>query len=366
MIDKNFNKKIKNFLSGFIFILILSNAFISVSYLFRNSGTNRMHIVGIKEEEALDMVYIGGSAAFVFWQPLRAWNDCGFTSYNYATDTIQAECIKYYVREVRKYQNPELFVIDIRPFQYWEKPVRENGIRNGPDSMDYSVNRVLLLQSYLEKHTLNEGTDQLSYYIDIAKYHTNLEALGNAANWQLINNTGISINKGMEWKSEHKYLDAPMNFITDNRTPLVQESSETLIDLLNYCTENDLNVLFIVSPYKITRGHQEMYNTMMDMIESYGFHYLNTNEYYNEMNIDFSQDYYDESHVNALGAEKYTIFLEKYLVEQFDLPDHREDASYQSWDNDFDRFCQEEEENKKSIYKLILQCKNEQKYEENK
>lgn len=37
------------------------------------------------------------------------------------------------------------------------------------------------------------------------------------------------------------------------------------------------------------------------------------------------------SHVNSLGARKYTDFLEKYLSANYDLPDHRGDENYDEW-----------------------------------
>lgn len=96
--------------------------FFGVTYLFRNTDYSRRHIAGLKQEK-VDMVYVGGSAAFVYWQPLKAWNECGYTSYNCATDSIPAESIKAYIEEARKLQNPELFVVGIRAFQYYsDKP----------------------------------------------------------------------------------------------------------------------------------------------------------------------------------------------------------------------------------------------------
>ena len=79
-----------------IFVGIIVQVFFGVTYLFRNTDDDRRHIAGLKQEK-VDMVYVGGSAAFVYWQPLKAWNECGYTSYNYATNSIQAESIKAYI-----------------------------------------------------------------------------------------------------------------------------------------------------------------------------------------------------------------------------------------------------------------------------
>ena len=85
-------KKATQILGFILFVVILLKVFSSTTYIFRNAGYDRNHIVGI-DNEKVDMVYVGGSAAFVYWQPLKAWKDCGFTSYLYATNSIQGEQI---------------------------------------------------------------------------------------------------------------------------------------------------------------------------------------------------------------------------------------------------------------------------------
>lgn len=348
-LTRNNVRKGYRILTCIIFIAVLCKVFTSVTYLFRNSDYNREHIIGIKEEEQLDMVYIGGSAAFVYWQPLKAWNDCGFTSYDYATSTIQAENIEYYIREVLKTQSPELFVIDARPFQYWDGSMHETGLRNGTDGMDIlSVNRYNLVYNYLK--TREEG--DISYYVDIMKYHTNVSDLKNPERWNLIDNRIKSIYKGGTSMTAYQYVEKPTRFATCNREELLNGSRLILNSLLEYCTEENLNVLFVVCPYQITEKHYGIYNTIGDIVKEYGFDFLNTNDYFEEMGVDFSTDFYNGNHVNIVGAEKYTAFLEKYLVENYDLPDHRGDEAFKEWDDCYESITNDVINAKTIVYRL--------------
>lgn len=356
--------KIKRLISFIIFIVLASGMLLLTTYLFRNTTYDRQHIIGLKQEKSnsLDMVYIGGSAAFVYWQPMKAWNDYGFTSYLAATNTLQAENIKYYIKEVLKNQNPKVFVIGLRAFQYWDSSLVELGVRNGTDSMDVSLDRLQMVHYCLLNKTLTDEQkkDELSYYLDIAKYHTNYDVLKTPLNWQLILNTCSVPTKGFEWIPAHKTLEKPTcNTITE-KVDLAEGAHKVLIDLLDYCKQKDLTVLFVVCPYVLAEEDQMKYNTMKDIIESYGFDYLNANEYYDDMNLDFSKDFYEENHVNCFGAEKYTAFLEDYLVKHYDLPDKREDASYSSWDMNYVAF-KEQEKNVKQAIETIIQ--NEEKTE---
>ena len=81
-----------------------------LSYLYRPVTTSRMNVCGFyaEPENSLDVVYVGGSACYRYWEPLKAWKDYGFTSYNFATDAIQPQVIKYILEEIQKTQKPFL------------------------------------------------------------------------------------------------------------------------------------------------------------------------------------------------------------------------------------------------------------------
>ena len=121
--------------------------------MFRGNQYNyydRISVVGIKEEKenSLDVIYIGGSATFVYWEPLHAYSDCGFTSYDLATNTIQAESILAYVKYAQQYQNPDLYVIGVRAFQYYDEIGSEVGLRVTSDALDMGRNRFELINTF--------------------------------------------------------------------------------------------------------------------------------------------------------------------------------------------------------------------------
>ena len=94
-----------------------------------------------------------------------------------------------------------------------------------------------------------------------------------------------------------------------------------------------MNALFIVSPMVLDEDMQKKFNYMESIITSYGYDYLNLNNHYDELGIDFATDYYDGgSHVNASGSEKCTAFLGNYLTEHYALADRRGDKKYSTWD----------------------------------
>src|SRR5699024_4978230 len=96
---------------------------------------------------------------------------------------------------------------------------------------------------------------------------------------------------------------------TDVKTPIYEETEKILIDIQEYCKTTDCNYLFVVSTYIEQELHKENFNYISEIINQYGYNFLDTNDYYNEMKLNFKTDLYNYSHVNIFGADKYTDFL---------------------------------------------------------
>lgn len=330
----------KRVIAVICFLAVFLSVFSSVTYLFRGSLFNtfnddRLTIVGIKEEDSLDMVYVGGSAAYCYWIPLQAWNDFGFTSYDLGSTSIQAENILYLVKHALKYQKPELFVIGVRSFASYSGEGYAAGLRYTSDSLNLGIDRLRLINTYYKRRNVNEDIDTM--YVDIIKHHIKYEALSSPDAWKLMDNSGEHPDKGYKLLDTYYYLEEPEHFSKENKRELQAEAADTLYELLDFCRDEELNVLFVVSPYVVTREEDEIYHTMSDIITSYGFGFLDMNQCYEEMGLDFSEDFADRGHVNILGAEKYTRFLGNYLMENYAIS-HNQVETDADWEDAYARF----------------------------
>ena len=174
-----FNLKARKIIKWIFLILIfiiVSLSFLKVmTYIMKPSDEPLFNIAGFygEEKHTLDMVYIGGSACLTYWEPLRAFEQEGIASYDFAASTPQAELYKTMIKEILKTQKPEVIVIDARTFQYREKDAtpKEVHYRNVLTGMPLSINKIEFIHENVEKY-LNE--DDTSYYFDIIKYHRDL------------------------------------------------------------------------------------------------------------------------------------------------------------------------------------------------
>lgn len=356
--SQEIKQKIKKILLFVVFICVSFFIFSRITYLFREVSCSRGNVTGFEEEGDLDVVCIGASTIVEYYQPLTAWNEFGYTSYNYATLYGQIDFYWRYIDRVLETHDPDLFVVDLRMLTTLDEDVYEQGVRFWTDSLPVlSADRYFSLYDYFKEHILVENEDKVPYYFDIAKYHTNTSVLGSEDNWRYMDNVGKAQYKGYELSDVHHfYVEPAVN--TEENAELTQLQSKVLYQLLDYCKERNLDVLFVVCPYMVLEEEQKVYNTVKDIVVSYGYNYINANEYYEEIGLDFAMDMKNINHVNSVGAEKYTRFLAEYIMNNYEIAAHKEDANYGQWNEEYQAFSEELERTKENIYQAA-----ENKYE---
>ena len=349
---KNRVKQIAGFV---IFIFLITALFCNLTWLFRGNGSEaREEIGGFKNQGKIDVVFYGASNLLRYYQPLTAWKEQGFTSYNYAVLSGQADSMKDYIAESRRSNEAALYVCDVRAFTMIEDSVHEAGTRNWTDSLPvFSADRWRGLTSYLFSRD-TENIDVPSYYFDLLKYHTNYEALSDEEQWRNLDRSAVyNTDKGFEPTEGHIPFEKPE--ISETRAELSERQSAALEELLDYCDREKLPVLFICNPIILGEKDCGVLNTIGDRISERGYTFLNCNRTYDEIGLDFEKDFGDVNHVNYPGSVKYTEYLAEYIVSHYDLPDHRDDPAYEQWNRDCRAFEAEQEKWENSARTVIEQ-----------
>ena len=350
-------KKIRRIIEFIIFMVIILALFCKLTWLFRsNSGEAREDIQGFKNQGKIDVVLYGGSNLLRYYQPLEAWHEKGFTSYNYATTAYRADLLEFFMEESRSSNEALLYVCDIRTLLPIKGVSDELALRTWSDSVGvFSPARIKGITTFLLNRDWQD-VDIISYYFDIAEYHSNYEALARPYQWQYVNLKNIyNMDKGFNAKHSMGHIPFERPEEADKCGELAEQQVKVLNDLLNYCDEEKLSVLFIVCPYIITESDWEIFNACADIIQERGYDFVNFNCYYDEIGFNFETDFFDVNHINYLGAEKYTEYLMNYLSDNYDLPDHRGDIEYAKWDEDYDEYALLQRDWKESILSIVDQ-----------
>lgn len=351
-------KRLKKYMwvaNTFLFLTVFLVILCRVSYVFRPVSVDRQNIVGYyaEERDTLDVVFIGGSSTYVFWAPYEAWNDYGIASYDFSANSMSPALLKGLTEEAAKTQTPELYVIDLRALDV--RDVREGFyteyyIRIFTDALKYGATRSKAIK-YAFGYEHPEYAYDIAEYFDICMYHSNWQKL-DEDNFLYANNNVKHDFKGFGMVTEwfHQSFDKNDYSYVTKEEPLSEGTNQILLDLLDYCRENELNVLFTLNPiYMDSEETKARYNYVERIVREYGYDFIDANDYYDEMELDFSHDFYNRDHVNIYGALKFTRFLGSYIVEHYDLPDRRRDNLYDSWNDGYEYWCEAVAEQKSLI-----------------
>ncbi len=212
--------------------------------------------------------------------------------------------------------------------------------------MKYSLHRIRTINAiYPERDPNFDEEDIDTFYFDIMKYHSNWKTMVLPEQIRCMFYEKKHPLKGYEFNTA--VIPHEPSEIADPESlgPMPEDQEAVLRDLLGFLKEKNLKALFVVSPFYDVPQDQEMFRYMGNLIEEEGFDFLDLNQCYDEIGIDFATDYYDGTgHVNALGSEKVTSYIGSYITARYDLPDHRGDGRYASWDEAYKRWQMGQEE----------------------
>lgn len=324
------------------FFLVFSVLFVMASYLLRlEDVSTKERFAGFyaEQDNTLDTVFIGSSAAYVFVVAPEIWKNSGVASYVLGAPALPFDTVPYLMEEAEKSQDPNLYVIEIRSLISHDvclknkvQDDRETFLRNLTDSMPYSLNRTRLINATVT------GESKLNWYFDLFNNHSN---------WKLVDPEAFSLmfyNKKSDvksaytfgaWQKQTAFDTAPY---AGEKLPLEESSEETLKTVLDSCKSQNRNVLFLSTPYVESKTSIALENYAADLIRSYGYSYLNCNYAYSDIGLDFSGDFYNSNHVNVVGSTKVTDYLLSYITSHYDVKSGRSapaaaewDAAYETW-----------------------------------
>lgn len=343
----------KQFLRSVAFFLVLSVMLLALCDLFEEANTEnsdkRFYKYRTLEKGTVDAVLLGTSGMDRYWIASQGYEDYGMTVYPLASNSMPVWLYIELIEEALAYQNPELIILDIRPFSQVHTNANTMDVRARRllDVMNpLSLNRLSAAFKTMEAiHTVDSSASRfdLSYIFSFIKYHSKWE------------DDDYSIKDNL-WHNEHNYLGfyvgnkasilktklSPSEYDSSYFEQLDPLSEKYLYEVIDYIKENELNVLFLETPQVRSRDAMGRSNTVYSILEKEGMNYLH---YYidgdsdgTSLDLDFTSDFYNSGHVNFYGATKFTKVFSKYLDENYNLPDRRNDQSVkEDWDGVHDK-----------------------------
>lgn len=332
----------KNVLKTIGFMLCLAAAVWLVAFvLCQNSDKERSYVqmTGFYDQEpnSLDVVFLGASDVYAYYQPALAWDEAGYTSWNFVNSGRAMEANLSLLKEARKTQPDALYVITLR------RTVNSDSshIHFTTDNMKLSKNKWKLANYLCDIGDEAESTqkDRLEYLFPLIRYHSRWESLtADDFKWDFPDVKG-SANYELYLKQTKDCSGRVYD--TDRVCKLTDEERKAMRQLLNYIEKENVNVLFLEMPRTYRKKNFETVasaNAMGRMAEKRGFTVINLTHYRDEIGLDRATDYYNAYHTNVHGAIKVSRYLADYISSTYGFEDKREQAAYSSWDEAAERY----------------------------
>ena len=345
------NKNIKKSIVFLIIFLILLYCATKVLWIPKNSVAYFYD----EPKNSLDIIYIGSSNAYAHFNTVLAYNLYGYTTALLSTDSQPLVLAKYLINESKKYQQPSLYIIDLAKSSNLLDSYTGEELRNTIDAMKFSKNRIDAINETLSYKKDISKNEYINYYFSFLMYHNRYKSIyGNLFKYSTLYKGHLLIKATTIIQPQDEYI------WNENTMKLEEENNTILYSLINYIKDENINVLFVVPKRYYETEENEKMNQVIKILQENKLTVINFNtlEDFNNM-IDFNTDFYNARHLNVYGATKYTLYFAKYLKENYQLQDHREDEKYSSWDTEYERFKKDFNKlTNKNFDDLLLEYKN--------
>ena len=308
-----------------LFLAVLFSVGLLQEYFLANFDHNTIRMEGfyLEEENSLDVVFLGASDVYQGFSSGLAYDEFGFTSYPLTVGANSIALYKSQLKEVLAHQSPQLIVVEINGALYGDSEYyqKTSTLHYYLDSVPFSQNKLDTIQEVVPEDL------QSQFYFPFLQYHGAWKDL--RGHWKYIQEhfamqqRGYSLLKGCILAPTVAPLpEDPITDLKDDDSTreLLPEYEEGLRDFLQFCRDNDLPVLFVRFPHQMCKKLYARYqrsNRAGEIIEEYGYEYLNLEKNYEEAGIDLAKDFASLDHLNVHGNEKLTRYLSRLLCTEY-------------------------------------------------
>jgi len=338
-----FQKKVTRTVKVSVFLLIIMASCLGLQqYVLRNVDHNSLRVEGFYQEDSgsLDAVFIGASDMYTSFMPGRAYEKYGFTSYPVASESLTTDGMMLALKEIIRTQKPKLLLIEPNAYLYNETKNEkiEAHTRKLVDNIPLGENKIDFINRCVDKDL------QMEYYFPLIKYHdlwhelpNSLRRTASAIEMQL---TDAYYLRGFRTNTEvFKPSDKVLNdkIIIENRTAKLNKTLEKKMkELLRFCKEQELRVAFVRMPhmvYPATYERVKRSNKAAEIVQEYGYDYINLEREWRQAGIDYKKDFYNYDHLNIYGTVKLTDYLGEIVQNKYGIKRHAlSGPQKESWD----------------------------------
>lgn len=265
----------------------------------------RAHGVLGEPARSLDVLFVGDSEVYTSLDPLQMWRAHGFCSYDVSTSAQPLPYARTLLERALTRQAPRVVVL-------------ETNMLFRPFTVDHALWR------------------EIATRLPILEYHNR---------WKNLKSSDATARPKATWTDPGKGFATSDKIAPSTRVDHMRPTAERArIQVLNHlyldaiidmCRNRGIQVLLLSTP-STKNWSRARHNAVEHYLEqrgdTEGVAYLDLN-LEPKVAIDWKRDTSDGGdHLNRTGADKVSSFMGTWLAKRYDLPDHRDEPSYRTWD----------------------------------
>ena len=264
------------------------------------------------EEDSLDVIVFGSSHAYCSFVPKVLQDEYGIRAYVLATSEQPVAASYYFMLDALKTQNPKVIVLETYMVNNSGETPTDVAIYRATEQMPFSLNKLRMISA------LTDGKeDKVPFYLDLFEYHNRWDEL-----------TGDDffhdVSEDRDEESGYVRLDGAVevcpNEIADPTaaSTIDPTDAEYLDKIIRLADERGIRLVFAYTPYLVdVKGSADL-NATVAFAQSRGVPFADGYADFEKIGLNTATDFYDASHTNSSGAEKFTrYFAENFLSDLY-------------------------------------------------
>lgn len=322
------SKKGRRILGSIAFLLVLAVTVSLTAAVLRPAHTSygsNWDVYGKEPKNSVDVLYMGGSAAYGGWNPAVIYAESGLTGYVMAGSMQPASVTYWYLREALKTQRPRLVMLEGKSLLYGEyTDYMELNIHYMP----WGVERVMATVEGAPRK------DWLNLFFDLYTNHERWKELTPGDFKKVLVPPNASPNKG------YTALTGAIPPGTEpdvDPMPISEAQYQTNLRyfkrIVDLCAAEGIDLIVTINP-----TYRQFTDAVFDRVErdvlslSPSIRFLNWANAFEEMGLDPEQHLYDLGHLNVEGAKRFSAYTGACLKALGYTPREQTEENRRAWD----------------------------------
>ena len=296
----------------------------TIFLLKRWDGITSMQHFYSQKKNSIDVIFLGSSTSGTNFNMETLYREYGIAGYNLWSSGQPLANTYYYLKEALKYQTPKLFVLEMgsvhtESFGGPHPVINTQGLKF---SIDFIKNITVTTIPYEWHHLL----------FGMSTFHTRFKELTKYDFQQFPWNDNSNDKGNFSYIRNYVPLDTSDVSAIKEIQNISSKNEKYLNAIIDLCKTKNIPILLVACPRNDKTFLQPYFNYISDFSERKNIPFINFNLLNEDLKLTTS-DTRDGAHHNIKGAKKITLYLGKYIKENYNIPDRRNTGNdYESWE----------------------------------